>query len=388
MPTLWTYPWSVYEAGGADALADLAARGVDGLNLASHYHSVETMDPKHPDNLFESYSAGCYFDPQPEEFSETPIDPIPNDVRGVEDPLADIVDLAGEQGMDVNAWTVCLHNTPLAVANESFRVESALGDPRDHCLCPSHPEVRDYFAALVGAVADRGVAEVQLEKVGFPSVFHQHGREHGHPKRQAITSTAEETLLSQCFCDGCRAAAADHHVEMDAAQARVRELLDDAFGAPDTDSPPLASLVQSEPHVRNLLDFRASVIDDLLAATAEAAGEVDLSYYLMEWPGFEPGDGWPTGVRLSALDDHLDRIKALCYVSDPTVAEDRIRTLRRAVDLPVDAGVTFAPDVIDRESQFRSVVDALRAEGVGKVSVYHHGIMTETHLDWVEAAFA
>lgn len=388
MPALWTYAWSIYQAGGAEALDDLRARGVDGLNLAAHYHSVETFDPKHPDRQFESYPAGCYFEPRPEEFAATPIDPLPNDVRGVEDPLEDIVELADDRGMDVNAWTVCLHNTRLGVHNKAFRVETAFGQPRDHCLCPSNPEVRAYFGALAAAIADRGVAEIQLEKLGFPSPFHQHGRDHGHPKRQVLTGETEEWLLGQCFCEACRAGAADHGVDVEAASERVRELLADSFETPHSDPPELGALLQSEPHLADLQSYRAATVEELLADIADGTPRnVDLSYYLMEWPGgFGADDGWPAGVTLDALNAHLDRVKALCYVGDPVAARERVRATERALDVPVDAGVTLATSAIEREQQFRAVVDAIR-DRVGKLSVYHHGLMTEAQLDWVERAF-
>lgn len=388
MPALWTYAWSVYQDGGADALTDLADRGVDAINLAAHYHSVETLDPKHPDRLFESYPAGCYFDPKPGEFADTPIDPLPNDVRGVEDPLADIVGLADEAGLGVNAWTVCLHNTPLGVENEEFRIETVFGEPRDHVLCPSNPEVRTFYAALAAAIADRGVDEIQLEKIGFPSPFHQHGREHGHPKRQVLTSETEEWLLGQCFCDACRAGAAEHGVDVEAARERVRSLLADSFEAPHTDPPELAALLQSDPALAELQAYRSATVGELLAGIADATPtDVDLSYYLMEWSGsFGVDDGWPAGVTQDALNAHLDRVKALCYVGDPAEARERVRAADRALEVPVDAGVTLAPSAIDSEQTFHAVVDAIR-DRVGTLSVYHHGLMTEAQLDWVDRAF-
>ncbi|MFB6217663.1 MAG: hypothetical protein ABEH77_00550 [Halobacteriaceae archaeon] len=387
-PALWTYAWSVYGAGGEAALADLADRGIESINLAAHYHSVETFDPKQPDRQFESYPAGCYFQPRQGEFADTPIDPLPNDVRGVEDPLADIVALADDQGLAVNAWTVCLHNTRLGVDNEAYRIETAYGQPRDHVLCPSNPEVRAYFGALAAAIADRGVAEIQLEKLGWPSPFHQHGRDHGHPKRQVLTSEVEEWLLGQCFCEACQERAADHGVDVAAARGRVRDLLADSFEDPHSDPPELGALLQSEPHLADLQDYRAAVVEELLAGIAAATpDDVDLSYYLMEWPGgFGVDDGWPSGVSLDALNTHLDRVKALCYVGDPVTARERVRAAGRALNVPVDAGVTLATDHIEREQQFHAVVDAIR-DRVEKLSVYHHGLMTEAQLDWVDRAF-
>jgi len=390
MPIVWTYPWNLSKDGPAKACADLVDRGVDSLTLASHYHSIRSLDARHPEDLFGAYPGGCYFDPDPERFSETPIDPPVNDVPGFDDPVADIVSVANDHGLAVNAWTVCLHNSRLGAAAPSFRVESAFGDAHDHAFCPSHPAVREYFAAVVGALADRVVASIHLESIGYQSPFHDHGWRWGHAKRQTLDGVTEEALLAQCFCDGCRTAAASHTVDFDGAQSVVRDHLREWLTVPTADVPSLDALIADEPVLRELFAFRAAVVESFVARLAESAGAVPLSYYAMEGHlGTDPTALWPAGVRLDELDAHLDRAMAICYVSNPEQACERIRSLHSMVgtDVTLDAGLTLDPDVVPDEATFTSLVDAVRGEIDGTVSVYHHGLMTETHLDWLTSAF-
>ena len=387
MPALWSYPWTLAAEGVDAACEDLAARGIDAINLASHYHSVRTMQPRFADTLFVDYPGGCYFEPDPKRFEDTPIDPLPNEVDGMTDPLAETVDVADAHGLDVNAWTVCLHNSRLGAANPDYRIESAFGDAHDHALCPSHPEVCEYFAAVVAEITDRGVSEIQLESIGFQSAFHEHGARFGHDKRQVLTSATEEFLLSQCFCDGCRAAARERGFNLDVARDRVRAILHESFATPHSNPPTLSSLAANDPVLRELFDFRATVVTAFVERLADAA-TVPLNYYAMEaHTGVEPGSGWPAGVRLADLEPHLDRATAICYESDPSVASERVRTLRRAVDLPLDTGVTLDPTLVEREADLHALVDAIRND-VDDVFVYHHGLATKEQLDWVERAFA
>jgi hypothetical protein len=384
MPALWCYPWTLAEEGVEEALSTLSTVGVDGINLASHYHSVRSMQPRHPESLFVEYPGGCYFAPDPDRFTATPIDPLPNDVPPFDDPLAEVTARAAEVGIDTNAWVVCFHNSRLGAANPEYRLESAFGDPQDHALCPSHPAVRAYFAAVVEAVADRGVSEVQLESVGFQSVLHGHGVAFGHDKRQVVTTQSAETLLSQCFCDGCRGAAESHPVDLVAARDRVRALVREAFDRPETDLPALDTLVAEHPELHDLFAFRAAIVDQLLADLSEAAGTTPLNYYVMDGGGVDADDVWRGGVRFGSLTDAVDRVTALCYVDTPTAVRERIGEVEARVDCPVDVGLTFEPDAIRTLEGLRALVEAARETTDGSLHVYHHSLMTDSHLDWLQ----
>jgi hypothetical protein len=166
----------------------MADVGVDTIDIASHYHSVRSMQPRFPNRLFDSFPGESYLYPTDDQIDGTPIDPLPNEVPRFNHLLAEIVGSADAVGIDVNGWVVLFHNSRLGARYPVYRFESAYGYPQNHAFCPSHPGVIEYFAAVIDAVADRGVAEIQLEKAGFPTVFHGYGQEFGHDKRQAFTA--------------------------------------------------------------------------------------------------------------------------------------------------------------------------------------------------------
>jgi hypothetical protein len=385
MAVTWAYPWSFLGERATASFEDLSARGIDGVNVAGHYHSIRTLDPRREERLFESRPAGCYFEPTPDHFAETPIDPPVNEVADTTDSFGAVASLANDAGVTPNAWVVCNHNSRLGAENPEYRFESAFGTPHDHALCPSHPEVREYFAGIVGSLAEYDVGEIQLESLGFPNAFHGHGADFGHDKEQVLTGTAQELLLSQCFCSGCRSAAGDHPVDFDRAERVVCEKCDDLLASPDEDVD-LADLRNSRPVIDDLFDFRARAVEAFVRRLAEASGEVPLNYYVADGLGHEPDDGWPAGVVPSRLEPYLDRVTALCYVGDPDVARRRVEDCSAAVDLPVDAGVCVDPNVVDSKREWQEVVGAVRGR-CDDVHVYNQTLLSDEHLGWLGETF-
>lgn len=382
MPAAWAFPWHLLDAPAERTYGRLTELGIDQLNVAAHYHSVQTLDPLSEDGLFRGYPGGCTFDPDPAGFADTPIRPSVNRLSGHADPLKHVVAQAREYGIGVNAWVVCHHNSALGASHPAYRIQSAFGDGHDHALCPSHRAVREYFGAVVGNLASYDISGIGLESIGFPSVLHSHGRHFGHQKNYAITSAPAEILLSQCFCDGCREAATDHPVDLDRAEAVVREHCRRALKTPDQVLAPLSVLVSDSEVLADLFDFRASVIDDLLAELASRSGTCPLTYYMSDGFGRDPGGGWPSGVRLEHVSTHLDRVTALCYTDDPEVARTRVEALQSAVDIPVDAGVTLDPEIVPDQERFRAVLSAIERTLEGDIHLYAVGLLTEEHLEW------
>lgn len=381
MTTVWCYPWSLLAGDLSRRIADLRDRGVDGLSVASHYHSVRTLSPTAAGDPFDAFPGGCYFDPG-DGFDDDPIRPPVNEVCGHDDPLGAITDHPATDDLSVAAWTVCLHNTRLGAAHPDYRVESAFGHPHDHALCPSHPEVRAYFERVAASLSAYDVDEVGLESLGFPSAFHGHGARFGHDKQQAVASPEEELLLSQCFCDGCREAA---DFDVDAARAAVRNLCERTLETPENTVPSLDSLVGRRPVLADLFDFRARVVESLVRDIDRASGDVALNYYASAGFGRDPTDGWPAGVRLDRLSAHLDRVTALCYTGDPAVARQRVADFADVDGVSVDAGVSLDPEYVGTREEFSALVDAVSDPLEGDLLVYNEGLMTETHFDWLSA---
>ena len=386
MAVTWAYPWSFLGERPTARFEDLTSRGIDGVNVASHYHSIRVFDPQRSERLFESHPGGCYFDPPPDHFADTPVSPPINDVGDSDDPLRDVVALASEAGVTPNAWVVCNHNSRLGAENPEYRFESAFGTPHDHALCPSHPEVREYFAGVGRSLAEYDVGEIQLESIGFPNAFHGHGSDFGHDKNQVVTGTDEEFLLSQCFCSGCRAAATERGVDIEGAAAVVREHCERVLSGPH-ETADLEALRASHPVLDDLFEFRARVIERFVRRLAAASGDVPLNYYVADGRGHGPDDGWPAGVVPDRLEPHLDRVTALCYVDDPAVAEDRLQAFAKAIDLPLDTGISVDPSLVASERGLRELVGAIR-DRCDNVHVYNQTLLSDEQLEWLGATFA
>jgi len=382
---VWTYPWTVLADDPADAVERIADLGVDGLAVASHYHSIRTLEPRGETGpTVRSFPGGAYFEPG-ERFADLPLDPPRNEVDADlgpnRDPIGAVTASARAADLDVRAWTVCLHNTRLGRENPRFRVEDAFGHPQDHALCPSNDAVREYYAAVLEALVEHGVDGLDLESIGYPSVRHGHGAAFGHETDHAVTSQAGEWLLSQCFCSACR----ERMDRLDPAIARdrVRSLCREAMAGPDRSPPDLTTLRRDDRVVSELFAFRADVVTEFVERLAAASGATPLNYYVADGLGRDPRDGWPAGVVLDRIDPHLDRVTALCYTDDPETARRRVRALREFVDVVVDGGVTVDPDVVADRSAFEAVVRETRAGIDGELSVYNHATATETPLEWI-----
>lgn len=383
MPTVWTYPWSLISEGVDSTCGRLSDCGIDGVRIASHYHSIRTLNPRADPPEFTSYPGGCYFTPDPEAFDAI-VPPI-NEIPESTDPLADVTGAAAEHGVSVDAWCVCLHNTRLGSEYPEYRLESTFGQPHDHAFCPSHPEVQEYFAALTRSLAEYDIDAINLESLGFQTVCHGHGAEFGHSKQQAVGGRTTELLLSQCFCRACRERARDHPVDFEHARALVRDRCREALGNAEWGRP-LSSMIAEHPVLAELFEFRAAVIEDMVADLAAASGDVRLDYSVADGFGRGPDDGWPAGVDLDRLEPHLDALTALCYVSDPELAEDRVRAFDERFALPVNAGVSIDPDLVGSQTEWEAIVSRIREVGAD-VAVYNSGLMTNDQLDWLRESF-
>jgi len=388
MVTAWAYPWTLYGEGLDAAFDTLEATGIDGVTVAAQYHSVRAFQPRVPDALFEAYPGGCYFDPDPDRFAGSEIDPLRNEIDGPADPLREIA--STPRDVSINAWFVCLHNTRLATANPAYRLQGAFGTPQDHALCPSNPEVIDYCGRVAGALAERGVSEIQLESIGFPGLFHGHGSSFGHDKRQTVTTGAEEWLLSQCFCDACRRRAESSALAFEDAGETVRSLLEPALRGPTPGTESVASLLQNHPILRELVAFRAGIVEELVERIATSARAENPSVDVSTYIGLDEatGTGRSSGVDPDRLAAHLDRVMVICYVSDPDEVRRRVRSQRETHGLAVDVGLTLDPSIVASAEEFEQLFAAGRAAADGIVSVYNYSMLAEDHLEWIANAAA
>lgn len=385
MTGVWAYPWALQSGGISTEIGGIADRGIHELNIATAYHSIQTILPRGENGLFESYSGGIFFDPG-DTLNRPPLEVPCANVPGMDDPLQDVISVATEHDITVNSWTVCNHGSRLGAANPTYRIESVFGEKHDHALCPSHPAVRETLAGIVKSIAEYNVDRIDLESLGFPGVFHGHGDGWGHLKNQVFATPIQQLLVSQCFCDACQSAATMTEVDFGAARECVRGLVRGSLKGPNAGpNESIDSLCQTYPVLADLFAFRTDIIEKLLSELAIASGDTGLNYYVADGLGRDVEDVKPSGVDLAQFDAYLDSVTAMCYTDDPDLVRRRVANIVDSFKGIVHAGVSLSPEFVGSQEDLQSLVSSIREETTGTVNLYNYSLCGQDQLDWIES---
>ncbi|MHA6763477.1 hypothetical protein [Streptacidiphilus sp. PAMC 29251] len=209
------YPWDVL--GDPDASARLADLGIDGVTLASAYHSTRALTPRHPrTRIVTAPYAAVYYPPSAAHWAGAALRPHQQQWLDSPDPWGEAAEQLRAAGLEVATWVVLAHNSRLGGENPDSTVRNAYGDRYPWALCIARPEVVAYCAALAAEAGVRpGAVGTELESCGWYGMAHLHA----HDKIGGVPlDGAAQYLMSLCFCDVCTAAyAAAGVVDLDVA---------------------------------------------------------------------------------------------------------------------------------------------------------------------------
>lgn len=378
---LWAYPWDLLDEGVESVADRLAEIGIDEVNLATNYHSVQPFLPHNPERKTFFAHASSYF--QPDETHYSRLSPVPNEVMGEEDWLATIADAIADTHLSLNSWTIGCHNSRLGMANPGLTLESPYGDSLAFGLCPSQPAVQKYLRGLLSDLSGRAPFErIELETFDY---FYGTGFGWHHDKYHVELGTLGEFLFGLCFCDECRHRAADSGIDVEQARQSARDGIDAVV---DGDLPPdtsVAGWLRTHPELADYIDARMETLTELYAdLRAAASNDVELGRYV---GFFDIEDAWMHGADLDALATHLDSYTVIAYESTRRDAVQRVRTADQLTpDIPLHAGVLPGYPAIDDPNTVANVVDGVAEAGAERVSFYNYGLLPEANLDWISAA--
>lgn len=175
-----------------------------------------------------------------------------------------------------------------AVGPDGAPVPGFLGRPEFTFLCPNRAGAREaVLAHLQRAIRGGGYQGIFLDRMRYPSPAADPGR------------------LLACFCEDCRAAAAEEGLDLEVVRAAmrglpsrelVRALLDPRAPAPEA--------------LRAFLGFRGRSVTRLVSAAAELARDEGLAVGL---DCFSPALTYMVGQDLASLDRCGDWTKAMTY---------------------------------------------------------------------------
>lgn len=332
------YPWDVL---GDPAFPDrVRGLGLAGVNLAAAYHTSRAATPWHPGRVLVDAAHAAFY--RPVRPGAWPLlRPAVPEWMDTEDSFGEAAVALAEAGIPVQPWIVLTHNSVLGGAHPEFAVRNCFGDSYPYALCVSHPQVRDYAAALVAeTVRDLPLAGVCLEACG------QLGFVHGghHEKTGGAYSAEQLRLLSLCCCAACL----DGRDPADLRRA-VRD-------------PSFTTGLAGE-----LLAVRHAATDELRAAAIAAAPGLRVTLH------GDP-DPWATGALpglTPRAGEDADTVVVQCW----QVGAESVRRVARTRELlgpaaRIGAYVTVLPPAEDVTAHVR----ALAGAGADELHLYHLGL--------------
>jgi hypothetical protein len=378
---LWVYPWDLLDEGVESVADRLIEMGVDEINLATNYHSVQPFLPHNPERKTFFAHASSYFHPDESHYSR--LSPVPNEEMGDADWLGIIDDALTDTDITLNSWTIGCHNSRLGMTNPDLTLESPYGDSLAFGLCPSQPAVQKFLRGLLEDLSERASFErIELETFDF---FYGTGFGWHHDKYHAELGTLGEFLFGLCFCEECRDRAANCGINVERARTSAQAGIDGVIDGQLSPETSLVGWLQSHPELAAYVDARTETLTDLYGSLRSAVdGDVELGRYV---GFFEIEDDWMHGADLDALATHLDFYTVIAYESTRREVVRRVRTADQLTpDVPLHAGILPGYPAIDNPGTVEEAVNGLSDAGVERVSFYNYGLLPERNLDWIGTA--
>ena len=374
----WAYPWDLLDEGVEHVAGRLADIGVDEVNLATNYHSVQTFNPHNPKRRTFFARASSYFQPD-DGYGQ--LKPVPNETMGDSDWLTAIVDGIGDTHLSLNSWTIGCHNSRLGMEHSDVTLESPYGDSLVFGLCPSNPDVQRFLHALLADLDARApFKRIELETFDY---FYGTGFGWHHDKFHARLGTLGEFLFGLCFCKHCRENAHDDGVDVNRARETCVKALDAIVAgdlAYETDP---AGWLFAHPGVADYVKIRMETLTNLVE-NLSASVNSEVGYYL---GFFGVEDAWMHGTDVKGVADVIDYYVVMAYESSRADAVDRLQTAAHlAPEASLHAGVLPSHPAIYDEATLVEVVDGLINAGAERLSFYNYGLLPERCLDWVGTA--
>lgn len=378
---LWAYPWDLLDEG-VELVADrLTEMGIDEVNLATNYHSVQPFLPHNPEQKTFFSRASSYFHPDESHYGR--LSPVPNEEMGDADWLGMIDDALADTEITLNSWTIGCHNSRLGMGNPDLTLESPYGDSLAFGLCPSQPAVQEFLRGLLADLSERASFErIELETFDY---FYGTGFGWHHDKYHVDLGTLGEFLFGLCFCEECRDQATDRGIDIDRARASARDGIDGVIDGELSPKTSPAGWLRSHPELTAYVEARTETLADLYESLRSTVdGDVELGRYA---GFFEVEDEWMHGADLDALATHLDFYTVIAYESTRREIVQQVRTADQLTpDVPLHAGILPGHPAIDDSKTVTEAVNGLADAGVERVSFYNYGLLPERNLDWIGTA--
>lgn len=387
---MFAYPWDAAADGPEAMISQLSDLGVDRIEIATTYHSAETIRPRRSKDvhiLVEPNVAHLPLDLS--GFGEL----VPREgrlARERSDLFPRLARAAVEAGIKVSGWTIALHQSAMARQFPDHALENCFGDRSAHGLCPADPAVAEYAVELSAAVAGTGYFdELMLESLSYGLVGH------GHPHELWATrlDVTCRLLLSLCFCPACLNRGKQAGVDGASLRQWTREHLTRLWNSPlaaersPDNGQEAAALLVGRPDLASWVRMRCTVVVELVERISQRIAESGVSLALGSAVWARPAPlNWMEGINLAALSMVCDRIALMPYhraTADVALDLDFATSVASAARLQMLQ--TIFPAHHDGVGALVEKVRLARSAGLRHFGLYNLAMAPEPMLGWVRA---
>ena len=380
---IYIFPWDFVDEGMEELLERLQGLGLTRLYLTSAYHAGFFVFPHNPKRTVHLLEDGVtYFHPDPDAYTATPLKPQIASICRTNDWFGTICEAAQRRGVEISAWTVCLHNTRLGLLHPECTIQNAFGDAYPHAMSPAHPAAREHVRALVADLAERyPLHSVLIEAPDYRRRVHGGTWVSGHHhERSGVHLRAlEEHLLNLSFNPEDVRRATDSGVDVETLRSAVHDHLRSYLQA-SPDTPPSLSQTVDE--------FRERV-PELVAYEAHFR---KMERELIDLLGTEVHS---RGVKLIGAAGHpaVDIALAGAYGEPADRVVDIVRQARASADqkeLLVSVRMGFNSPGMGRpilsETEMKAVVRSAVSGGADALGFYNYGEAPQRSVEWIGPA--
>ena len=386
---VWTYPWDVADEGIEQVLGNVRdVAHCNAVSLAAAYHNFKQLRPHGPAGrrIYVGEGRVLYFHHEPSGYGR--IKPVGSTVLNEIDAFQEACDRRGTYQIDVNAWTVVMHNSRLASTYPDAAVLSAQGDPSPHLLCPSNKDSREYAVALCADLAyNYDLRIIELEAVGFL------GFEHGyhHDKIGVPLGEGGNYLLGICFCESCLRRAEQNGIDANRIRSLVQSELDGLFEG-ELDVPPdlaksdgMAAWARAEPEFARYLDSGEKSVASLVNEIRDACHGSGTRIVIQ-------GENWEQFLSPDAVASVVSNIDGVLVSAYNLTAGEAGQLMERsraiAGDKELIVGIQAHFPEIPSSEEWRGKVRQCIEKGATGLNFYNYGICTMSQLRGVGAVLS
>jgi hypothetical protein len=334
---MYVHPWDLVDEGAERVLHKLTDLGINVINIATTYHSGRYLLPHNPKRrIYYAEEGVVYFSPNMHFYRGTRLKPHKSEIFKDADVLRLLSEPSSRYGVEINGWTVALHNSLLGRTHPDAVITNLYGDKEFNHLCPNHPDARKYLMSLLTDLASSyDLHSITLESGSFPWGI-QHG-DH-HEMFGVLMEPVLNELLSSCFCNYCVVRAKEWGIDLRKVRETGKKMVDTSLNFPVSESVSederlrsYHSLSVGVPQVLDLIRFKMlttqEVVEDAKESIKRANPRVELHVMVQGVFSREVGvtSKSSEGVSLSEVAKVADAINLITFVQEPQTVLYHVR---------------------------------------------------------------